>query len=88
MEDLLAQNLWDVLFEDSQLMPIFQERLWQPEADIYALNEQGDLVIFELKRANAGGVQCIKHFVIARRLGGSSTKSLRKCCELIEKETR
>ena len=58
LEDLLAQNLWDVLFESSQLMPIRQERSWQPEADIYALNEHGDLVIFELKRANvdAGAV--------------------------------
>lgn len=55
LEDLLAQNLWDVLFEGSQLMPIRQERSWQPEADIYALNEQGDLVIFELKRAHADG---------------------------------
>jgi hypothetical protein len=53
LEDLLAQNLWDVLFEDSKLMPIRQERAWQPEADIYALNEDGDLVIFELKRAHA-----------------------------------
>lgn len=51
LEDLLAQNLWDVLFESNQLMPIRQERPWQPEADIYALNEHGDLVIFELKRA-------------------------------------
>jgi hypothetical protein len=55
LEDLLAQNLWDVLFEGSQLMPISQERSWQPEADIYALNEHGDLVIFELKRAQADG---------------------------------
>jgi hypothetical protein len=55
LEDLLAQNLWDVLFEGSELMPISQERPWQPEADIYSLNEQGDLVIFELKRAHADG---------------------------------
>jgi len=55
LEDLLAQNLWDVLFEGSPLMPIFQERSWQPEADIYALNAEGDVVIFELKRANVGG---------------------------------
>jgi hypothetical protein len=53
LEDLLAQNLWDVLFETSELMTIFQERALQPEADIYALNEQGDLVIFELKKAHA-----------------------------------
>lgn len=55
LEDLLAQNLWDVLFEGSELMPIAQERIWQPEADIYALNKYGDLVIFELKRAHADG---------------------------------
>ncbi|WP_227992673.1 hypothetical protein [Shewanella sp. YLB-07] len=35
-------------------MPVFQERQWQAEADIYALNESGELVIFELKRASAG----------------------------------
>jgi hypothetical protein len=55
LEDLLADNLWDVLFEGNELMPIFQERAWQPEADIYALNKQADLVIFELKRDHAGG---------------------------------
>ncbi|MBP7372822.1 MAG: hypothetical protein KBG39_01655 [Opitutaceae bacterium] len=54
LEDLIAQNLWDVLFENNNLMPIRQERAWQPEADIYALNRQGDLVIFELKRDAAG----------------------------------
>src|SRR5215469_10152495 len=55
LEDLIAQNLWDALFESSKLMPVFQERVWQPEADIYALNEQGDLFIFELKRDEVGG---------------------------------
>ena len=34
-------------------MPVFQERQYQAEADIYALNEQGELVIFELKRSSA-----------------------------------
>ncbi len=54
LEDLLAQNLFEVLFEENNLMPIFQERAWQEEADIYALNKQGDLMIFELKRDDAG----------------------------------
>jgi hypothetical protein len=54
LENLIAQNLWDVLFESSELMPIFQERAWQPEADIYALDENGDLMIFELKRDDVG----------------------------------
>ena len=35
-------------------MPLFQERPLQREADLYALNEDGGLVIFELKRGGAG----------------------------------
>lgn len=53
LENLIANSILDVLFEDAKLMPIFQERQWQAEADIYALNERGELVIFELKRASA-----------------------------------
>jgi len=38
----------------AKFQPIFQERQWQAEADIYALNEKGELIIFELKRSSAG----------------------------------
>ena len=54
LENLIARNILDVLFEDASLMPIFQERQYQPEADIYALDEKGKLIIFELKRETAG----------------------------------
>lgn len=54
LEELIAKRILDVLFEDSSLMPIFQERQYQAEADIYALNEKGELIIFELKRGAAG----------------------------------
>ena len=54
LEELIAKSILDVLFEDSSLMPIFQERQYQAEADIYALNEKGELIIFELKRGAAG----------------------------------
>jgi hypothetical protein len=54
LEILLADHLLDVLFEEAPLMPIFQERQLQAEADLYALNRTGDLVIFELKRGFAG----------------------------------
>jgi hypothetical protein len=53
LENLIAENLLDVLFESNQLIPIFQERQLQPEADVYAINKSGDLVIFEMKRARA-----------------------------------
>ncbi len=54
LEDLIAENMLDVLFEEASLMPIFQERQGQAEADIYALDEKGKLIIFELKRETAG----------------------------------
>jgi hypothetical protein len=54
LEILIANNLIDILFEDARLMPIFQERPLQAEADLYALDRAGDLVIFELKRGFAG----------------------------------
>jgi len=54
LETLLADHLLDILFEDAPLMPIYQERHFQPEADLYALNKEGDLVIFELKRGIVG----------------------------------
>jgi len=53
LENLLADHLLDVLFEDAALQPIFQERSLQAEADVYALNRAGELVIFELKRGLA-----------------------------------
>lgn len=53
LEELIAASILDVLFEDNRLMPIFQERQYQSEADIYALNEKGELIIFELKRGAA-----------------------------------
>ncbi|MCA9469724.1 MAG: hypothetical protein KC643_30365 [Nitrospira sp.] len=55
LENLMANQMAGVLFEDNEMMPIFQERSQQPEADIYALNEKGDLIIFELKRGPASG---------------------------------
>ena len=54
LENLISNNLLTTLFVDGSLMPIFQERQLQAEADIYALNSEGDLIIFELKRSSAG----------------------------------
>ena len=54
LEELIAKSILDVLFEDASLMPIFRERPFQEEADIYALDKKGELTIFELKRGAAG----------------------------------
>jgi hypothetical protein len=44
----------ETLYEGDPLLPFFQERSLQSEADIYALDRDGNLVVFELKRAGAG----------------------------------
>ncbi len=64
LENLISNNLFDLFFENEGLIPIHQERAQQPEADIYALNSKGDLIIFELKRnsANEDAVQQILRY--------------------------
>jgi hypothetical protein len=69
LEALIADHILDVLFEDSGLMPIFQERQYRAEADIYALNKAGELVIFELKRATAGSDAVLQALRYAQTAG-------------------
>ena len=49
IEGFLRSRLSEVVSED-YLMLIGQERRWQEEADLLALDKKGDLFIFELKR--------------------------------------
>jgi len=64
LENLLADHLYQTLYQQAPLMPFFQERSLQKEADLYALDEDGNLVIFELKRggAGAGAVQQVLRY--------------------------
>jgi len=48
LENLLARHLFEVLFQGTPLLPFHQERPYQAVADMYALNQNGDVVIFEL----------------------------------------
>lgn len=49
LENLIASNILK-LIPESQLMVLFQEKPFREAADIYALDKNGDLYIFELKR--------------------------------------
>ena len=69
LENLIARNILHVLFEDKGLMPILQERPLQKEADIYALNERGELIIFELKRRTAGDDAVLQALQYAQHAG-------------------
>lgn len=54
LENLLATHL-ETLFDEFPLLPFHQERPLQAEADLYALDEHGTVIIFELKRSTACG---------------------------------
>ncbi len=69
LENLIASHLLDVLFEGAPLLPIFQERQQQSEADLYAINRDGDLVIFELKRGIAGEDAVLQAIGYTQRAG-------------------
>ena len=49
LEKLISKNIQDFI-SSNDLMPIFTERVRQEEPDILALDGNGDLYIFELKR--------------------------------------
>lgn len=49
LENLIAKNIQE-LFSEDQLMVLMQENKFQEHADILALDEKGNLYIFELKR--------------------------------------
>ena len=53
LENMIAKNMVEVI-PDDQLMPFFQERNFKEEADIFALDKDGNLYIFELKRVEGG----------------------------------
>lgn len=53
LEELLSRHLFGTLFEGTPLLPFHQERSYQPEGDIYALDRRGDVTVFELKRGTA-----------------------------------
>lgn len=78
LEDFLAENLLSKLFEDNALMPIYQERPYQGYADIYALTEKGDLVVFELKVGAAGGDAMLQILRYAQEAGQWSYLKLNK----------
>lgn len=69
LENLLADNLSELYIEDGQLMTIFQERARQEEPDLCALDRNGNLVIFELKRSEVKGDTTIQVMRYAQTWG-------------------
>lgn len=76
LENLLAENLNDLYIEDAQLMPIFQERQMQAEPDLLALDKNGNLVVFELKREKVLGDTTIQVMRYTQEYGQKSYADL------------
>lgn len=84
LENLLANFLSDLYTEEGQLMPIFQERKGQPEPDLCALDRDGNLFIFELKREGVSEDTTIQ---VMRYCQVYGQKNYFELCSLYEKYT-
>lgn len=69
-------------------MPFFQERPQQAEADIYALNSNRDLIIFELKRSSVGEAALYQALRYSQTAGRWSYSALEKNIEFMKKQTK
>ena len=85
LENLLANNLGNLYIEDGQLMPIFQERQWQEEPDLCALDKEGNLIIFELKRGVVKGDTTIQVMRYAQSYGQKKYAELNRIFQQYKK---
>ncbi len=77
LENMLIKNIDDFI-SSRNLMPIFKERKFQEEPDIMAIDEKGDLYIFELKRWKAREENLLQVLRYGQIFGGSRYKELEK----------
>ena len=84
LEDLIAKNMAR-LIPQNQLMVLFQERPFQEEADIYALDKKGELYIFELKRWKSQKENILQVLRYGQKYGQYSYEQLQ---EMLQKYTK
>ena len=69
LEELLVTYMSELYTAGGLLMPIFRERHDQEEPDIMALDQYGNLVLFELKRGKVGGDTALQLMRYAQKFG-------------------
>lgn len=85
LENLLAKRLNDIYSGDALLMPIFQERKWQEEPDLLALDRDGNLFIFELKREGVGEDTTIQIIRYSQKYGQYNYAKLEEIYQIYHK---
>lgn len=75
LQNLLSKHIQD-LISTNELMTIFNERPRQEEPDILALDKDGDLYIFELKRWSSNQENLLQVLRYGQLLGNSSYDEL------------
>lgn len=86
LENLIAKNIAK-LIPQNQLMVLFQERPFQEEADIYALDKKGDLYIFELKRWQSQKENILQVLRYGQIYGQYSYEQLQEMLQKYEKKS-
>lgn len=84
LENIISNNIGKIIPEN-QLMVLFQERPFDEAADIYALDQNGDLYIFELKRWQSHQENILQVLRYGQRYGQYSYEQLN---ELLKKYTK
>ena len=87
IEDYIANNIKEVL-PTTDLMTIFQERKWQEEPDIMAMNGKGDLYIFELKRIQASEDNILQLLRYAQKFGSYEYSEINKMYQVYKNDNQ
>jgi hypothetical protein len=87
LEDLLAKNITSLIREE-YLMPISQESPMKEEPDILALDKEGTLYIFELKRTQSEPEHLLQVLRYGQRFGVYNYNQLNKKYKKFEKGSR
>ncbi|WP_083270823.1 EVE domain-containing protein [Bacillus marinisedimentorum] len=75
LEELLSNNI-ERLLDEQSLMPIFRQRRMQEEPDIMALDKEGTLYIFELKRWKSSSENLLQVLRYGQIFGSSTYEKL------------
>lgn len=85
LQNLLSKNIFD-LISSTDLMAIFTERRYQEEPDILAIDKNGDLYIFELKRWSSNSENLLQVLRYGQLFGGSNYEELNDLYKKYEKQ--